>query len=101
MRDVGQRIQQARWTSPQTNRLLLEAGFGTYMSRWGGEPMPGADPNLIRTTDQCTTGAGVPGQPCEHGIANLTYRAHELEHRVGARGQLSCRRRRTSSAGIR
>ena len=75
LRDVGQRIQQARWTSPQTNRLLLEAGFGTYMSRWGGEPMPGADPNLIRTTDQCTTGAGVAGQPCEHGIANLTYRA--------------------------
>ena len=75
LRDVGQRIQQARWTSPQTNRLLLEAGFGTYMSRWGGEPMPGADPNLIRTTDQCTIGAGVAGQPCEHGIANLTYRA--------------------------
>ena len=45
------------------------------MSRWGGEPMPGADPNLIRVTDQCTTGAGVAGQPCEHGIANLNYRA--------------------------
>ena len=74
-RDVGQRIQQARWTAPMTNRLLLEAGFGTYMSRWGGEPMPGADPNLIRVTDQCTTGAGVAGAPCEHGIANLTYRA--------------------------
>ncbi len=24
-----QRVQQARWTSPLTNRLLLEAGFGT------------------------------------------------------------------------
>jgi len=74
-RDIGQRIQQVRWTAPMTNRLLLEAGMGTYMSRWGGEPMPGADPNLIRVTDQCTTGAGVAGAPCEHGIANITYRA--------------------------
>jgi hypothetical protein len=74
-RHFGQRIQQVRWTSPQTNRLLLEAGMGTYMSRWGGTPMPGQDPNLIRVVDQCTTGAGVAGQPCEHGIANITYRS--------------------------
>jgi hypothetical protein len=75
-RDIGQRIQQARWTATQTNRLMFEAGLGTYMSRWGGEPMPGSNPNLIRATDQCT-GAGVtaPGQPCEHGIANIVTRA--------------------------
>ena len=57
-----------------TNRLLFEAGFGTYISRWGGTPMPGQDPNLIRTVDQCTTGVA-PGQPCEHGIANITFRS--------------------------
>jgi len=81
-RGFGQRIQQARWTSTATNSLLLEAGFGTYMSRWGGTPMPGADPNLIRVQDQCTgnipgTNISVvsPGQPCEHGIANITYRS--------------------------
>jgi hypothetical protein len=74
-RNFGQRIQQARWTSPQTNRLLLEAGMGTYMSRWGGKPMPGSNPNLIRVTDQCTVGAGIAGQPCEHGIANINYRS--------------------------
>ena len=73
-RNTFQRVQQARWTSPLTNRLLLEAGFGTYMSRWGGTPMPGQDPNLIRTVDQCTTGVA-PGQPCEHGIANITFRS--------------------------
>jgi hypothetical protein len=73
-RGFGQRVQQLRWTSPMTNRLLLEAGFGTYMSRWGGTPMPGQDPNLIRTVDQCTTGVA-PGQPCEHGIANITFRS--------------------------
>ena len=74
-RDVGQRVQQARWTAPLSNRMLLEAGYGTYMSRWGGKVMPGQDPNLIRATDQCTTGAGVAGAACEHGIANITYRA--------------------------
>src|SRR6478735_5358181 len=73
-RDVGQRVQQLRWTSPFTNKLLFEAGFGTYISRWGGTPMPGQDPNLIRVVDQCTTGVA-PGQPCEHGIAGITYRS--------------------------
>ncbi len=73
-RNFGQRIQQLRWTSPRTNKLLYEAGFGTYISRWGGKPMPGQNPNLIRVTDQCTVGAGVAGEPCEHGIANLNYR---------------------------
>ncbi len=73
-RDVGQRVQQLRWTSPFTNKLLFEAGFGTYISRWGGSPMPGQNPNLIRVVDQCTTGVSA-GQPCEHGIANITYRS--------------------------
>ena len=73
-RNTFQRVQQARWTSPLTNRLLLEAGMGTYMSRWGGAPMPGQDPNLIRAVDQCTTGVAA-GQPCEHGIANITFRS--------------------------
>ena len=73
-RSFGQRVQQLRWTSPRTNRLLFEAGFGTYISRWGGKEMPGQNVNLIRVQDQCTTGVA-PGQPCEHGIANLNYRA--------------------------
>ena len=73
-RNTFQRVQQARWTSPVTKRLLLEAGTGTYLSRWGGNPMPGQDPNLIRAVDQCTTGVA-PGQPCEHGIANITFRS--------------------------
>jgi hypothetical protein len=34
-----QRIQQARWTSPMTNRLLLEAGFGTTYYEWGGKQL--------------------------------------------------------------
>src|SRR5690349_450287 len=74
-RDVGQRVQQARWTSTLTSRMLAEAGLGTYSSHWGGKPMPGADSDLIRVQDQCLAGSGVPGAPCEHGIANLNYRS--------------------------
>ncbi|HET9272113.1 MAG TPA: carboxypeptidase-like regulatory domain-containing protein [Vicinamibacterales bacterium] len=74
-RNVGQRVQQARWTSTVTSRMLAEAGLGTYSSHWGGKPMPGADSDLIRVQDQCLVGSGVPGAPCEHGIANLTYRS--------------------------
>jgi hypothetical protein len=83
-RNFGQRVQQLAWTSPVTNRLLFEAGFGTYISRWGGKPMPGQNPNLIRATDQCignVVGSNPaisvvsPGQPCEHGITNIAFRS--------------------------
>jgi hypothetical protein len=39
-----QRVQQVRWTSPVTNRLLLEAGWGTTYYEWGGKALAG-DPN--------------------------------------------------------
>jgi hypothetical protein len=41
-----QRVQIARWTSPVTNKLLLEAGFGSTYYEWGGkelDPNPTAD----------------------------------------------------------
>src|SRR5215216_2502675 len=31
-----QRVQQARWTSPMTSKLLLEAGIGSTYYQWGG-----------------------------------------------------------------
>jgi hypothetical protein len=37
-----QRVQQAHWTSPITNRLLLEAGLGTSYYQWGNRER---DPN--------------------------------------------------------
>jgi carboxypeptidase family protein len=40
-----QRVQTARWTSPATNKLLLEAGFGTTYYQWGGREL---DPNPTR-----------------------------------------------------
>ena len=70
-RDFGNRVYQAKWTAPVTNRLLLEAGFGSYRSRWGGKEMPGlGTKNLIRVVEQCAAGCAANGN-----IAGLTYRS--------------------------
>ena len=44
-----QRVQQARWTSAVTSRLLLEAGIGTTYYQWGGREL---DPNPTRNLVQ-------------------------------------------------
>ena len=36
-----QKVQQVKYTAPATNKLLLEAGFGTYISQWGYSERPG------------------------------------------------------------
>ena len=65
------RVQQATWTSPVTNRLLVETGFGTYMNHWGGVEIPGNPTRgLVRVVEQCTAGCAANG-----GIAGLTYRS--------------------------
>jgi hypothetical protein len=54
------RVQQATWTSPHTNRLLLEAGFGTHwLGGWGGN-FTGPDilQRLIPVTEQA---GAIPG----------------------------------------
>ena len=67
----GQRVQQATWTSPVSNRLLLEAGVGTYLSRWGGSEMPGNPTrDLVQVVEQCSAGCASNGN-----IAGLTYRS--------------------------
>jgi hypothetical protein len=58
-----QRVQQITWTSPVTSRLLLEAGFGTVLIRYGGLEHDGNNRDLIRVVEQ----AGA--------IPNLVYRA--------------------------
>jgi carboxypeptidase family protein len=70
-RDYGNRVAQAKWTAPMTNRLLLEASYGTYHSRWGGDTIPGLDTsNLVRVVESCAAGCAANG-----GIPNLTYRS--------------------------
>jgi hypothetical protein len=77
-RDHGNRVMQAKWTAPMTNRLLLEASYGTYRSRYGGKPIPGLDvTNLIRAVEQCGQGCAANG-----GIPNLTYRSLNWSNNV-------------------
>ena len=61
-----EKITQATWTSPATNRLLFEAGFSSFSSKWGGYIPPGSLTNLVAVTEQ-STAAGVP-------VPNFTYR---------------------------
>jgi hypothetical protein len=44
-----QRVQQLRWTSPVTSKLLLEAGWGTTYYEWGGKEL---SPNPTRGLEQ-------------------------------------------------
>ena len=70
-RNFGNRVNQAKWTAPVTGRMLLEAGYGSYRSRWGGKNVPGLDTSdLIRVVEQCAP-------RCENNgsIANLSYRS--------------------------
>jgi outer membrane receptor protein involved in Fe transport len=48
-----QRIQQVKYTGTATSRLLLEAGFGTYISQWGYSERPGNPTrSLVRVQEQ-------------------------------------------------
>jgi hypothetical protein len=62
---------QFTWSSPVTNRLLLEAGFGTYRAAWGPFEQPGnATRGLARITELAAQNFnGVPIS------ANLIYRS--------------------------
>ena len=64
------RLQQAKWTSTMTSRLLLEAGLGTYQQNWNGRERPGNNRDLIRVVEQCARGC-----PDNGNIAGLTYRS--------------------------
>jgi len=68
-----QRVQQGTWSSPATNRLLLEAGYGTYLSRWGTNRRPDSvTSDVIRVTEGCNTALGCANNG---GIAGLNYRS--------------------------
>lgn len=64
-----QRVQQAKWTSTATSRLLFEAGIGTYLSNWNTRERPDNDRRFIQVNEQCSPTCAANG-----GIANLTYR---------------------------
>jgi len=72
------KVQQMTWTSPVSNRLLLEAGVGSYNSHFGGRERATNPRALVRITEQ----AGViPGLTygsqnwASHKSANNSWRA--------------------------
>jgi hypothetical protein len=83
-----QRVQQVKWTSTATNKLLLDAGLGTYLSNWNtreryAEDSPlsvDARRNLIQVNEQCAAtqprdAFGRGGTCAENGgIPGLNYR---------------------------
>jgi hypothetical protein len=79
--NAAQRVIQATWTRPQTSRMLLEAGYSTYLSNWGWNEFPGAPTNLTPVT-QANARACTAAAPCGGGrtdgnlvpVANYTYR---------------------------
>ncbi len=48
--DAREIISQVTWSSPVTNKLLLEAGYATFVSHWGWMKQPGAITNLVQMT---------------------------------------------------
>ena len=58
--DDREKIVQATWSSPVTNRLLLEAGLSSFNSRWGLYPGAGADQSIPAITEFTGTGVPVP-----------------------------------------
>jgi hypothetical protein len=64
--DNREKITQFTWSSPASNKLLFEAGFSQFASRFGGQIPGGALVNFIPVQEQSTLG-GVP-------VGNFTYR---------------------------
>jgi hypothetical protein len=68
------RVMQATWSSPMTNRLLLDAGFGGVYYGWGSfEREPNDTRNLTRVVEQCAAGCAANGN-----IPGLTYRSQDF-----------------------
>ena len=70
-----QRVQQVRWTSPMTNKLLLEAGLGTSYYQWAGkerDPNPTHDLARVFNIGQVF----VPATATTPAVTgNMTYRS--------------------------
>ncbi len=70
----GLDVTQAIWSSPLTNRLLLEAGYGgVYFGVGNFERNPNPTRDLIRVVEQCASGCASNGN-----IPGLTYRSQDF-----------------------
>ena len=93
-------IQQASWTSPFTNRLLFEAGWGDYLSRYANfAPRVDGSHNddMISVVEQCAptcpNNNGYPGDPSIPGIPASSTASTSRSSR-GSSGIRSARWRR-------
>jgi hypothetical protein len=67
------RVFQTTWSSPRTNRLLLDAGFGATQYGSGNPERPGnVTRDLVRVTEQCANGCAANGN-----IPGLVYRSQD------------------------
>jgi hypothetical protein len=67
-------VSQATWSSPITNRLFLEAGFGgTFFGVGNFERTPNPTRDLIRVAEQCASGCAANGN-----IPGLVYRSQDF-----------------------
>ena len=74
------RVPQISWSSPFTNKLLLDAGFGGIYYGWGNfERDPNPTHDLISAVEQCAAGCAANG-----GIPGLVYRSQDYaDNRAG------------------
>ena len=73
---LGRRLDvtQVTWSSPPTNRLLLEAGYGgIYFGVGNFEREPNPTRNLVRVVEQCASGCAANGN-----IPGLVYRSQDF-----------------------
>ena len=73
---LGRRLDvtQVSWSSPVTNRLFLEAGYGgTYLGVGNFERDPNPTRDLIRVAEQCASGC-----PANGSIPGLVYRSQDF-----------------------
>jgi hypothetical protein len=73
---LGRRLDvtQATWSSPVTDRLLLEAGYGgTFFGVGNFEREPNPTRDLVRVVEQCARGCAANGN-----IPGLTYRSQDF-----------------------
>jgi Carboxypeptidase regulatory-like domain len=75
------RVPQVSWSSPFTNKLLLDAGFGGIYYGWGNfERDPNPTHDLISAVEQCAAGCAANG-----GIPGLVYRSQDYaNNRAGS-----------------
>ncbi len=74
------RVPQISWSSPFTNKLLLDAGFGGIYYGWGEfERDPNPTHDLISIVEQCAAGCAANG-----GIPGLVYRSQDYANNRAA-----------------